>query len=368
MSMHEFFSGSYPENDVRFLLKPIQVENTPVAVKEVLIQGGQKHYSEMLTYEKKPSPEYISLFQKALKANEALMAEHILKLAGKIISQRPNGITLVSLARAGTPVGVLLKRVLSQSFGIDAEHYSISIIRDIGIDENALAYILKRHSPESLVFVDGWTGKGVIAKQLEISLQSFLEKYRIAIRPELYVLADLSGTAFISASHEDYLIPSSILNATVSGLISRSVLDKCQLSETDFHGCHFYQEYQDFDLSNFFIDAIMSKIEQAYPQKNISYIDSANVLDNKQLLREKSQQFLAWIAEVYGVKNPNLIKPGIGEATRVLLRREADLLLIKDMNDESVNHLIYLANNKRIEIKLYPDLPYRAAALIKEIS
>jgi hypothetical protein len=40
---YNYFSGSYPEADVRFLLKPIQVENTPIAEKEQLIQSGQKH-------------------------------------------------------------------------------------------------------------------------------------------------------------------------------------------------------------------------------------------------------------------------------------------------------------------------------------
>lgn len=365
MKPDQYFSGSYQENDVRFLLKPIRVESTPVAVKEALIQSGQKHYSEMLTHEPPPTQEYIALFQAALKANQAMMAEHVLVLAHKIIAQRPNGITLISLARAGTPIGVLLKRVLAQNFGLCVEHYSISIIRETGLDENALTHILARHAPESLVFVDGWTGKGVISSQLEISLQAFKQKHGVAIRPELYVLADLSGTAYVSASQEDYLIPSSILNATVSGLVSRSVIDKNQLSVGDFHGCHFYQEYLDCDLSNIFIDSILANIQNPPPLTPVA--DNPTTDSEKLQLRKKSKNFLAWVAETYGVKNVNLIKPGIGEATRVLLRREANLLLIKDMQDASVKHLLYLAGQKNIEIKPYPPLPYRAAALIKEI-
>ena len=363
---YPYFSGSYPAEDVRFLLKPIQVKHTSVSEKELLIQTGQKHYSEMLSHEKQPDASYIALFEQALVANQQRMAEDLITLAEKIIVHRPAGITLVSLARAGTPIGVLLKRVLKDYFAIEVAHYSISIIRDIGIDENALLHILHAHSPESLVFVDGWTGKGVIAKQLAVSLHDFWQKHAIAIAPELYVLADLSGSAFVSASHEDYLIPSSILNATVSGLVSRSVLDKNQLSSHDFHGCHYYQDYLAVDLSNVFIEAIMAKVKTRFNQG----LPEAMLEDlaNKAKLQQQSQAFLAWIAQMYGINNANLIKPGIGEATRVLLRREADLLLIQNMNDESVKHLIYLANNKHIEIKHYPELPYRAAALIKEIS
>ncbi|MCD2452870.1 cysteine protease StiP family protein [Methylicorpusculum oleiharenae] len=363
----DYFSGSYRAGDVRFLLKPIQVDNTPVSIKETLIQSGQKHYSEMLTHEKLPTEEYLSLYKQALTDNQALMARHVIALAGKILATRPHSITLVSLARAGTPVGVLLKRVFEQQTGVDVEHYSISIIRDIGIDTNALLHILEQHDPESLVFVDGWTGKGVIAKQLEVSLAEFAEHHRIKIRPELYVLADLCGSAYISASWEDYLIPSSILNSTVSGLVSRSVIDKNQLSENDFHGCFYYKDYQDADLSSKFVDSIMIKVKDIMASEPlfIEHSESDEAL-HKQKLRQTSNYYLAWIRECYNIVNPNLIKPGIGESTRVLLRREADILLIRERSDDAVRHLIYLAEHKKLEIHYYPNLPYRATALIKE--
>jgi hypothetical protein len=369
---HNYFSGSYHETDVRFLLNPIHVENTPISIKENLIQSGQKHYSEMLTYETLPSQAYLALFQQALIDNRALMAKHTLVLAKKILATRPNGITLVSLARAGTPIGVLLKRVLHRYFAVDTVHYSISIIRDIGIDDNALKHILEHHAPESIVFVDGWTGKGVIAHQLEVSLKHFEEKYQVKIRPELYVLSDLSGSAFVSASTDVYLIPSSILNATVSGLISRSVIDKQQLHENDYHGCYFYKEYSDDDVSTEFVDSIMNIVDVIMKEEPSSIFDSESAMSDdelaKQALWKQSQQFLASVRELYGITNQNLVKPGIGESTRVLLRREADLLLVRDKEDPAVEHLIYLAGNKKIEIKDCPGLPYRAAALIKIIS
>jgi Phosphoribosyl transferase (PRTase) len=290
-----YFSGSYPESDVRFLLHPIPVENTPIHLKEALIQSGRKHYSELLTHELLPSIEYLNLFQQALTDNRGLMALHTLKLAKKILATRPNGVTLVSLARAGTPIGVLLKRVLKHYFAVDPLHYSISIIRDIGIDENALLHILEHHAPESLVFVDGWTGKGVIANQLITSLKDVEDRYHIKIKPELYVLSDLCGSAAVSASSEDYLIPSSILNATVSGLVSRSVIDKTQLSKTDFHGCYFYKDYNASDFSSTFVDVIMDSVDEIVKAGSLSILGSqpnmADVESVKQAQREQSQQY-----------------------------------------------------------------------------
>jgi hypothetical protein len=359
-----FFTGSYTPDDVQFLLKPMTLVDTPVHIKEALIQSGQKHYSEMLTHETLPPVDYLPLFYRAMTLNQDRMAEHLLLLAEGIVATRPQGITLVSLARAGTPVGVLLKHVLKRYFKASVEHFSISILRDVGIDQNALRHILQNHAPESLVFVDGWTGKGVIARQLATSLQAFVVSDGIHIPPELYVLTDLSGWATVAASCEDYLIPSCILNATISGLVSRSVYDKHTASPTDFHGCLYYEQFAEYDLSNYFIDAILERVDVIRPDFESRFTDQSN---NCQQLQSISQQFLGWITEQYGITQHNYIKPGIGEATRVLLRREAQLLLLQDLNSEATRHLRWLAESKSTSVAVFKDLPYRAAALIKEI-
>jgi hypothetical protein len=360
------FTGSYSQDDVQFLLTPMQLESTPVHVKEALIQSGKKHYSEMLSQESLPCHDYVQLFYQALANNKQRLSEHVCLLARSIIATRPHGITLVSLARAGTPIGVLLKHVLQQYYAIDAKHYSVSIIRDIGLDSHALRYILQQHKPESLVFVDGWTGKGVIAKQLRESLQMFAESDGVLIPAELYVLADLSGSAAISASNEDYLIPSCILNATVSGLVSRSVYTPSLKESADFHGCVYYEQFAEHDLSNYFVHEILTTIQQNWAYfrdlpNNAKQIDPA-------ILQENSLKLLAALADEFNISHANYIKPGIGEATRVLLRREAKLLLLQNRDCEHTQHLLWLAETKAIPVILKPDLPYRAVALIKEIT
>jgi hypothetical protein len=358
------FAGSYTLDDVQFLLKPMILADTPVHIKEALIQSGQKHYSQMLTHESLPPDDYLPLFYRAMTLNQDRMAVHLLLLADGILAKRPQGIALVSLARAGTPVGVLLKHILKRYFNIRVEHYSISILRDVGLDQNALRYILLKHAPESLVFVDGWTGKGVIARQLATSLQAFAVSDGIHIPPELFVLTDLSGWATVAASSEDYLIPSCILNATISGLVSRSVYDKDNTSPTDFHGCLYYGQFAPQDLSNYFIEAILDRVNRVRHKLGGSF--GANP-SNCQQLQTISKQFLNWIASRYGITQQNYIKPGIGEATRALLRREAQLLLLQDLDSEATLHLRWLAESKAIPLAVFKDLPYRAVALIKEI-
>lgn len=128
-------------------------------------------------------------------------------------------IVLVSFVRAGLPLGVLLRRALLD-MGRDAHHYGISIIRDRGIDKVALEAIIEEHGAENIVFVDGWTGKGAISSEIQRSLNG---DSRFPQNPRLVVLADPCGRAWLSASAEDWVIPSGILGATVSGLVSRSI-------------------------------------------------------------------------------------------------------------------------------------------------
>ncbi|MET0580907.1 MAG: cysteine protease StiP domain-containing protein, partial [Pseudoxanthomonas sp.] len=235
--------GSYLADDVRFLLKPLALAPVSIAEKERLIQTGQRHYSELIGREQLPSPEYFSLFEQAVERNAASMARDLMRLARHIVAARGKDITLVSFARAGTPVGVLLRRTLARYFGVDAPHYSVSIVRDRGVDAVALDFILSRHAPDSMVFVDGWTGKGAIARELVRSLEAFNASRRRAIPAQLFVLCDLAGQAFAAGSSDDYLIPSAVLNSTVSGLVSRSILNG-HIGPTDFHGCLLYPEWQ----------------------------------------------------------------------------------------------------------------------------
>lgn len=360
----QHFSGSYAPDDVQFLLKPIAVPNTPLADKEALIQSGRKHYAELLTHETAPAPAYLALFHSALRQNRLAMARQLLILAREIAIRRSQPPALVSLARAGTPIGVLLKHLLRRYFARPAQHYSISIIRDLGIDHNALRHILRQHPPEAIAFIDGWTGKGAIAEQLRVSLANFAQVHRVTLAPELFVLSDLAGVATYAATDEDYLIPSSILNATVSGLISRSVYTPADWPAGDYHGCLYYHWLRSYDLSRFFIRDLLDATAQLWRDGERGHRPTLIApLQRRQI----SRQLLDWVMQRYSVASPHHVKPGIGEATRVLLRRHAERLLLRDAHADTVRHLRWLAEQKQVAIEHCPALPYHAVALIKTV-
>lgn len=348
-----FMRSSYSEEDVILLLKDItgMVEPKPTKEREKLIQSGT-HYCEMLPVEYSPSEKYMEAYKQALMSYGHLTAQAVGVLADKIMEQKGNSVVLVSLARAGIPVGILLKRYIRWKYGVTVPHYSISIIRGRGIDKNAVSYILNRHNPQELLFVDGWVEKGAILGELSKAVKDFS-----GLSPELAVLADPANVTRLCGTHEDLLIPSSCLNSTVSGLVSRTFLRDDIIKKDDFHGAVYYGELKDKDLSYEFIHSIESWFQKDNP-----------VCEEE--IPGTGMEEVKKIAAKFGIQDINLIKPGIGEATRVLLRRYPWKVLIAEayQKDPALNHLIRLAAEKEIPVEYYPLSHYKACGIIKNIA
>lgn len=197
--------SSYREEDVVLLLKDITglVEPQPASERERLIQSGV-HYCEMLPVEYVPTPEYMAVYEEALQAYSGQVAAAVGVLSDKIMAARWRDVVLVSLARAGIPIGILLKHYIQWKYGADVPHYAISIIRGRGIDRNAMAHLLRRYAPGRLLFVDGWIGKGAIYDEL----QKEIAQYE-GVSADIAVLADPANVTRLCGTHEDILIPSS---------------------------------------------------------------------------------------------------------------------------------------------------------------
>lgn len=356
------FHGSYSPTDVEFLLKPIEIEFVlDINHKESLIQSGKRHYSEMLSPEQPPSKEYLALFHKAHADNRSRLARDCLRLASLLHEHYGPDVTILSLARAGTPVGAILRHLIERLYGGRPFHYSVSIIRDRGIDEVALNEVLARgHSPESIAFVDGWTGKGVISRELEGAVRDFNARRETRIDGGLNVLTDLAGSAARASSCEDYLIASSILNSTVSGLVSRSILNEA-IGPGDYHGCVFYGQFAPHDLSRWFVDDVIAAVMEIHGQAD----SQGEQMPPRNELAAHSSAYMAKAMDRYGIDDENLIKPGIGEATRVLLRRVPERVMVRDPACDQVRHLIALAAEKGVPVELDPGLPYQAVSIIR---
>ena len=345
--------STYRPEDVTILLKDITglVRPLGTAEREALIQSGV-HYSEMLPLEYKPSPAYMSIYNQALTMFSQITADAVAVVAERIRNEKGGNVVLVSLARAGTSIGVLIKRYLQTKYQKEVRHYTISIIRGKGIDKNAMNHILDIHDPHSIQFVDGWTGKGAIQNELKTAMRDFP-----GVSPGLAVLSDPANIAEKCGTHDDFLIASSCLNSVVSGLLSRTFFRPDIIGENDFHGAAFYSELQKEDLTYQFIDAVEKRFRYDLEWRMERHAETSGMDE------------VHMICRAFDITDINYVKPSIGEATRVLLRRLPWKILVSSLDDnEHLGHLYQLAKEKGVEVIEYPLMNYRACGLIKRIA
>ncbi|MCX5075598.1 phosphoribosyltransferase [Streptomyces sp. NBC_00513] len=350
--------SSYAAEDVGWLLQDfsdVELE-APTEEREEAIQAGGAHYAESLPVEYQPSPAYQELYQSALTASAARIARAVGTVTETVLAERSLSPVLVSLARAGTPVGVLMRRWAQARHGLDLPHYAVSIVRGRGIDANALRWLAAHHDPADIVFVDGWTGKGAITRELAAALAEF-----DGFNPEIVVLADPGSCVPTYGTREDFLIPSACLNSTVSGLISRTVLRSDLVGPTDFHGAKFYRELAGADVSVDFVDTVAAHFD--------AVADSVADEVKELLAADRTPTWVGWaaverISEEYGIHDVNLVKPGVGETTRVLLRRVPWKILAQRGAGADLDHVRLLAEQRGVPVEEVDGLPYTCVGLI----
>ena len=138
-----------------------------------------------------PEPDLDDLFWNEVKASDN--HENIINaaktLAASIIKWEPNSekLIFVSILRAGVPITDWLCRMLPGANGV-----ALSLFVGLGIDMVALERIKQDFPDRKIVFVDGWTGRGGVAKEIA----------KLKIGP-LAVLIDPWGWADFSGLQED---------------------------------------------------------------------------------------------------------------------------------------------------------------------
>lgn len=385
MGMSKLVKTSYSENDAVVLLKDVSglVEVLGTEEREKRIQTGT-HYSEMIPLEYKPSDSYMDIYNGALVELSRQTAEAVAVISEKVFLEKGLDLVLVSLARAGTPVGVLMKRYIKQMFNVDVPHYSVSIIRGKGFDENAIEYIVDNHTAYGIKFVDGWIGKGAITRVLEEACHDMRMKEDkfIGLDAELAVVSDPAWITECCGTHDDFLIPSACLNSTVSGLFSRTYLKEDIIGPDDFHGAVCYTNLIDEDKSLEFVDTVSSYFAKIIKDRGAKYgfedeplylkVDKVKYIGTEDMNLEcmngkQGLDEVQEIAEHFGISDINKIKPGVGETTRVLLRRLPWKVLIRD-EGSLPEHVRQLCVEKNIPIEIYPLNMYRVCGIIKDLS
>ncbi len=122
--------SSYAPDEVGWLLQDLSdvTLEAPTEEREEAIQSGGAHYAESLPVEYQPSEQYQELFHAALATSATRLARAVGAVTEIVLAERSPRPVLVSLARAGTPVGVLMRRWAQFRHGLDLPHYAVSIV------------------------------------------------------------------------------------------------------------------------------------------------------------------------------------------------------------------------------------------------
>ncbi|ASN83150.1 cysteine protease StiP domain-containing protein [Deinococcus ficus] len=276
-------------------------------------------------------PIWAAHFDRTLHALAARTAGLVAAVARQVMEAHPAAV-LVSLARGGTPAGILLRREAARH-GLTWPHHSLSITRRDGLDLQAYREVLDEHPGRDVVFVDGWTGLGGVTRALEASVKG----------ARLAVLSDPAGCSTYAGTYQDVLIPHALLGAAGCGLLSHPVAQR-----RGRHAAAFKPQLSGDDRTGAYLRAV-SLADPLPPERGRRPSAAAD--------------YALLIAGLYGVSDPARLRAGVGEASRALLRRDPQELLLRQSGTPDTRHLEDEARRRSLPVYVHADLPYLACAL-----
>lgn len=171
----------------------------------------------------KPSPEprldagFEPVLLDSIEANAPQINALARELSRRIGQSFERAPVLVATLRAGVPVCALLRPLLEAHFGEEVPVCAFSLFYGLGWDEAALEEIVADFPNRELLFVDGWTSGGGVAKQLSESLSGWLARGQTDFTRgrgvQFAVLCDPRGKATFSAIRADCFVPSAAFTA-----------------------------------------------------------------------------------------------------------------------------------------------------------
>ncbi|MEV6719305.1 cysteine protease StiP family protein [Streptomyces xanthochromogenes] len=349
--------GTYAPEEVGWLLKDLShLDLEPRGAVE------EAEFFSWLPAEYQPDAAYRELFETVLRVGSARFALAVAVLTELVLAERGADSVLVSIARGGTPVGILMRRWAASARGHVLPHYAVSLVRGPGVDTGALDYLARHHDPADVVFVDGWTGKGAIAEELSTSLARYRAAGGAAFNDDLAVLADPGSCVRTYGTRDDFLLPSACLNSTATGLISRTVYSPSLTPPDGFHGAKFYRELAGDDASHRLLDTVSGAFSAIGDQVPPAV---AALQDSDRTPTWAGRESAVRLCAQYGITDPNFVKPGVGETTRVLLRRPTWRVLVREPNASEHRHVRLLAQARGVPVEVLPGLAYACVGLLK---
>lgn len=335
------------EDDVILLLKDMTDKIEPVSMEERKrrVESGE-YVRSIIIKEYEVSQEYRNIVHKHMDNYIENMAKYVGILAEQLYTKKKDTLVLVDIVRAGIPIGILIKRYLKQFYGVNIPHYGISLVK--GLDVNAMNYIIEKHGTRGIQFIDGWTGKGTVAKEVKNSAKNFP-----GVDGSLAVLSDCINQAKYAGTREDVYIPHSPLNAAVTGLVSITVKNSEHSGPSDFHSAVYLSDLEEWDESEEFVTKVSNcfkKQGKVELSSDKSTTDKAIDCISKAIRRDKK-----------------LLNPGINEAARAVLRRDLEALIVQNVFDYELEPLIELAQSKNVPVIQMKCLEgYKAVSVAKD--
>lgn len=342
--------STFKKEDVEILLDDVRGSVDIVDITHPN-KHSNLHYCDFIPTEDHLDKEYLDIFDRMLNITERQTAIYVGILTRKVCKQYDN-LVFVSLLRAGTVLGVLMRRYAKEVMNKDIKHYSIGLSRGKGIDFKALSDIITANPEKTIVFIDGWVGKGTTKLELDRTCEKFSEKYKKDVKPIMAVLCDIKNICDFTATTEDILCPNCLINAQGCGLISRITQNEKIIHENTYNGAVIFKELQEEDKTYTLIDNISKYFgkEEKTIQKGISYKGEPIVLDD--------------IIKRYQIQNINGIKVGLNETIRILLKRSVSFVLVKDINNPLLDPIKYLCHKRKVELKEDRNLFCESVAII----
>ncbi len=100
-------------------------------------------------------------------------------------------------------------------------------------------------------------------------------------------------------------------------------------------------------------------------QKNGALPSSTATSSTDSSIFKARAEMMSEVMSRFSVSSENYIKPGIGEATRVLLRRVPWRVIVRDRTAPDVQHLLELAREKSVSVEELQHLPWQALSVIR---
>jgi hypothetical protein len=147
----------------------------------------------------------------------------------------------------------------------------------------------------------------------------------------------------------------------VSGLVSRTVLNPALLRPGQFHGAKFYGDLASVDVSERFLDVITER-----------FPDVAATVAHDWPIAQAADRTPTWsgwrdveaLCAEYEIGDVNLVKPGVGETTRVLLRRVPWVVLARTGAGSELDHVRLLAERRGVPVREVDGLTFSCVGLI----